>query len=58
MATLEELELLKKQHAEWDTLLKKEQERPLPDANLIQSYKKHKLQLKEEISKVENDLFK
>ena len=54
---IEELELLKKQHAEWDSLLKKEQERPFPDMQLIQNYKKHKLKIKEEIQKTENELF-
>ena len=54
---LEDLELLKKQHAEWDKLLKEEQERPAPDMRLIQDYKKHKLKIKEEIQKMENELF-
>lgn len=57
VATVEELELLKKQHAEWDRLLKKESERPLPDAALIQRYKKHKLRIKEEIQALEAELF-
>ena len=57
IAHLEDLELLKKQHAEWDRLLKKEQERPSPDVALVQNYKKHKLQVKEEIQKVEKALF-
>ncbi len=54
---LEDLELLKKQHAEWDNLLKKEQGRPFPDIQLLQNYKKHKLKIKEEIQKVEKELF-
>ena len=45
----EELELLKKQHAEWDKLLTKEQSRPYPDDALVQRYKKHKLKIKDEI---------
>ena len=55
---LEDLELLKKQHAEWDKLLKEEEKRPLPDMQLIQNYKKHKLKIKEKIKKIENELFK
>ncbi|MGN0919415.1 MAG: DUF465 domain-containing protein [Alphaproteobacteria bacterium] len=58
VAHLEDLELLKQQHAEWDKLLRKEEERPFPDRQLIQSYKKHKLKIKEEIQKTENELFK
>ena len=54
---LEDLELLKKQHAEWDRLLKQEQERPFPDVQLIQSYKKHKLDIKDKIQKVEEEIF-
>ncbi len=57
-STLEGLELLKKQHAEWDKLLREEQERPFPDVQLTQDYKKHKLKIKEEIQKMENELFK
>lgn len=57
VAHLEELTLLKKQHAEWDKLLKTEEKRPLPDMRLLQSYKKHKLQIKEEIQKLEEELF-
>ena len=56
--TIEELELLKKQHAEWDALVVKEETRPKPDDALIQRYKKHKLKIKDEIQKIENDLFK
>ena len=56
-ATIEELELLKKQHAEWDKLLENEVQRPLPDAALSQRYKKHKLRIKEEIQQVEKELF-
>lgn len=55
---LEDLELLKKQHAEWDKLLKEEEERPYPNRELIQRYKKHKLKTKEEIKKKEEELFK
>ena len=54
----EDVELKKTQHAEWDRLLKQEEGRPFPDMRLIQSYKKHKLKLKEEIQKLENELFK
>lgn len=57
VATVKELELLKKQHAEWDRLLKEEESRPLPDDALIQRYKKHKLKIKDEISETENELF-
>ena len=57
VAHLEDLELLKTQHTEWDRLLQKEQQRPIPDAGLLQSYKKHKLQIKEKIRKIEEDLF-
>ena len=55
---LEDLELLKKQHTEWDRLLKREEERPQPDSALIQYYKSHKLKTKEEIKKKESELFK
>ena len=55
---LDDLELLKKQHAEWDKLLKEEEMRPYPNIQLIQDYKKHKLKIKEEIQKIENELFK
>ena len=54
---LEDLELLKKQHAEWDKLLKEEQDRPAPDMRLIQNYKKHKLDIKDKIQKVEEQIF-
>ena len=54
---LEDLELLKKQHEEWDKLLQKEEKRPRPNENLIQDYKKHKLETKERIQKMENELF-
>ena len=57
-ATLEELELLKKQHAEWDSLVIKEEERPRPDDALIQRYKKHKLKIKDEIRETEEEMFK
>ena len=53
----EDLELLKKQHAEWDKLLKAEEERPFPDSQRLQDYKKHKLKIKEEIQKKEKELF-
>lgn len=55
---LEELELLKKQHAEWDKLLNEEEERPQPDFSLIQRYKRHKLKIKDEIRETEEELFK
>lgn len=55
---LEDLELLKKQHTEWDKLLKKEERCPRPDIQLVQNYKKHKLKIKEKIQKVENELFR
>ena len=54
---LEDLELFKKKHEEWNKLLKQEEERPYPDIRLVQGYKKHKLQIKEEIQKIENKLF-
>ena len=54
---LEDLELLKKQHEEWNKLLKEEESHPSPDIRLIQQYKKHKFQVKEEIRKLENKLF-
>lgn len=56
--TIEELELLKKQHAEWDKLLKEEEARPRPDGALVQRYKKHKLKIKDEIWETEEELFK
>ena len=55
---LEDIELLKKQHAEWDNLLKEEEARPLPNQTLIQDYKKHKLKIKEEIQEKEEEFFK
>ena len=55
---LEDLELLKKQHAEWDKLVKEEEERPYPDMQVLQDYKKHKLKVKEKIQETENKLFK
>ena len=54
---LEDLELLKKQHEEWNKLLQKEERRPSPNEQLIQDYKKHKLETKERIQKMENELF-
>ena len=54
---VDDLELLKKQHAEWDRLLSKEQMRPFPDESLIQDYKKHKLKVKEEIQRKEKEFF-
>ena len=56
--TLEEIELLKKQHAEWDKLVAAEEARPVPNADLIQRYKKHKLKIKDEIRETEEELFK
>ena len=55
---LEDLELLKKQHAEWDKLLKEEEERPCPNVELVQKYKRHKLKIKEKIQETEKELFK
>lgn len=54
---LEDIELLKKQHTEWDNLLKKEEKHPAQNSILTQYYKKHKLKIKEEIQKMENELF-
>lgn len=54
----EYLALLKLKHAEWDKLLKAEQERPQPDAFLLAQYKKHKLAIKDEIDQLEKTLFK
>ena len=54
---MEYLALLKLKHAEWDRLLKSEQERPQPDAFLVAQYKKHKLSLKDEIEQLEKTLF-
>ena len=55
---LEDLELLKKQHTEWDELIKKEEESPYPNVQILQDYKKHKLKVKEKIQEIENKLFK
>ena len=55
---LEDLELFKKQHAQWDELLKEEEKSSSPNLRLIQSYKRHKLEIKDKIQKVENELFK
>ena len=55
---LEDLELLKVQHKEWDRLLKEEEKRSFPDERLIQDYKKHKLEINEKIQKIEAELFK
>ena len=55
---LESLDLLKKQHAEWDALLIKEESKTHPDDALIQRYKKHKLKVKDEIQKEEEEIFK
>ena len=54
---MEYLALLKLKHAEWDKLLKAEQERPQPDTFLMGQYKKHKLSLKDEIEQLEKALF-
>ncbi len=56
--TLEDLELLKLKHAEWDRLLKEEQMRPMPNAFNIQNYKRHKLEVKQKIEALEKSLFK
>lgn len=58
MNTLEDLELLKLKHSEWDKLLKEEQMRPVPDTFKLQNYKRHKLDLKQQIEEVERQLFK
>jgi len=55
---MEYLALLKLKHAEWDKLLKAEQERPQPDAFLMAQYKKHKLSIKDEIQQLEQMLLK
>ena len=55
---MEYLALLKLKHAEWDKLLKAEQDRPQPDAFLVAQYKKHKLSIKDEIDHLEKTLFK
>lgn len=55
---MEYLALLKLKHAEWDRLLKAEQDRPQPDSFLVAQYKKHKLTLKDEIVQLEKTLFK
>lgn len=55
---MEYLALLKLKHAEWDRLLKAEQDRPQPDSFLVAQYKKHKLTLKDEIEQLEKALFK
>ncbi len=56
--TLEDLELLKLKHAEWDRLLKEEQERPMPNSFNLQNYKRHKLELKQKIEEIEKLMFK
>ena len=55
---VEYLALLKLKHAEWDKLLKAEEERPQPDAFLVAQYKRHKLAIKDEINQLEKALFK
>ena len=55
---MEYLALLKLKHAEWDKLLKAEEERPQPDALLVAQYKRHKLSIKDEITQLEKELFK
>ena len=55
---MEYLALLKLKHAEWDKLLKAEQDRPAPDAFLMAQYKKHKLAIKDEIDQLEKALLK
>ena len=55
---MEYLALLKLKHAEWDKLLKAEEERPQPDTFLLAQYKRHKLAIKDEISQLEKALLK
>ena len=55
---MEYVALLKLKHAEWDKLLKAEEERPQPDTFLMAQYKRHKLAIKDEISQLEKTLLK
>ena len=53
MADEDQLEALRKRHADLDRLLLEEQARPMPDASTITEIKRQKLAIKDRIAGVE-----
>ncbi len=53
---IKHLTALKAKHAELDTLIAEENQRPHPDDIKINDYKRQKLRIKEEISEIEKDM--
>ena len=52
MGELEHISSLKAKHAELETALETENNRPLPDPVVIAEIKKHKLRIKDEIARI------
>lgn len=53
---IKHLAALKAKHAELDTLIAEENQRPYPDDIKINEYKRQKLRIKEEISEIEKEM--
>ncbi len=53
---IKHLAALKAKHAELDTLIAEENQRPHPDDIKINDYKRQKLRIKEEISEIEKEM--
>lgn len=53
---IKHLAALKAKHAELDTLIAEENQRPHPDVIKINDYKRQKLRIKEEISEIEKEM--
>jgi len=49
----EQIETLRRKHAELDAALEEEERRPMPDATVLQDLKRQKLALKDQIASLE-----
>jgi hypothetical protein len=52
MSLIQRIETLRKRHSEVDHLLQDEEHRPLPDVVRVHQFKREKLKIKDEISKL------
>ena len=52
MSVLDQIEALKKKHAELETELEDESRRPLPNSGFLSDLKRKKLAIKDEIAKL------
>ena len=50
------LEALQAEHHDMERIIEEEQQKPLPDQIFMQRHKRRKLQIKEQVIKIENEL--